>query len=450
MRTVLLALLFMMMIVPPAMAREKVLDIKEVTSEKGIKAWLVEDHSVPVIAFQFAFKGLGAALDPAEKQGLSRMASNTMDEGAGDLDSQAFQKELRDKVINLGFTSSRDHFGGTIKTLTKNKDRAFELMKMALTQPRFDAEAIERMRKANESRIRSALTEPDWLAARVQNDIAFAGHPYAQNSGGTLSTLKTITAEDLRAFSKKLARDNLVVAVAGDISQDELRVVLDHVFGDLPERVELPAIPELSLQNSGTIALYKQDIPQTIIEMIQPGISRTHPDFPKAQVMNYILGSSGFGSRLMKEIREKRGLTYGIYSYFVNMDRFSGLSVSTSTKNDSVPEMLALMRTEWDRIKMEPVKPKELEDAKSYLIGSLPLSLTSTDDIAGLLLSLQSDGLPIDYLERREDIIRSTSVDDIERLAKQILDFDKFVTILVGNPTNIHNPLIVDRLPNVE
>jgi zinc protease len=450
MRIMLISLCFFIFAATSAFARDKLLEIQEVTSPGGIKAWLVQDTSVPVIAVEFSFKGTGAVNDPPDKQGLSRLASNTMDEGAGPLDSQAFQKELRDQVISLSFNSSRDNFGGSVKTLTKNKDRAFELLRLALNEPRFDEEPVGRMREANQSRIRSSLTDPEWMAARILNDVAFAGHPYSQNSGGTLSSLTKITPDDLRIFSKTLSKDKLYIAVTGDITAEALGPALDAVFGALPSTAPRPEIGPASLQNQGKIFVYKKDIPQTVIEMIEPGIDRKDPDYHIAQVMNFILGSSGFGSRLTMEIREKRGLTYGIYSYFSDMDKFDSLSVTSSTKSESAKELLDLVGVEWKKMTAEPVSEKELSDAKSYLIGSLPLSLTSTDAIAGLLLSLQVDGMPVDYLDQRETAIRSTTAVDIQRVAQRLLDPAAFVTVLVGQPAGIQNAVTVESLPNVE
>ena len=438
MRLILALFAFVVLCAPAAQARDALLNIQEVTSSGGLKAWLVEDHSVPVISLQFAFKGIGTAQDAPDKQGLARMASNTMDEGAGDLDSQAFQKELRDKVIELHFNASRDNFGAELKTLSKNRARAFALMKLALTHPRFDQEAIDRMRRANQSRIRSSITDPDWNAARVLNDVAFAGHPYAQNSGGTISSLESITADDLRAFTKELSKDRLRVSVAGDISAQELSILLDELFGDLPATSSsVEDVPDLTLTNQGGVFVYPRNIPQTVINIMQPGIDQSDPDYQSAQVMNFILGSSGFGSRLTKEIREKRGLTYGIYSYFTDMDHADTLSVTTSTKNESVSEMLPLIKAEFEKMAQSPIAQKELEDAKSYLIGSLPLSLSSSDKITGLMLSIQLSDLPINYLDQREEKIKATTIDDVKRIAARLLDPSKFITVLVGQPVLI-------------
>ncbi len=432
-----------------ALAAEKVLDIQAVESATGIHAWLVEDHSVPVIAIQFSFKNAGAKNDPINKQGLAQLASNTMDEGAGEIESLAFQKLLQDNSISLRFTSSRDHFGGQLKTLTRNKDKAFDLLKLALIQPRFDPEPLERMRASNKSRIKSSITDPTWMNARIENDRIFEGHPYALNSGGTLSSLDNITTEDLHNFHKKLGKNQLIIGVAGDISAEELKSVLDNIFSILPD-VNSKDFEKFELKNVGKTYLYKQDIPQTVIRISQKGVNRKDDDYHAAKVMNFILGESGFGSRLMEEIREKRGLTYGIFSYFKEYEETDVLHVVTSTVNPSVLEMLSLIHEEWDKIKKEPVSEIELKNAKSYLIGSLPLSFTSTDSIAAILLSMQLDDLPIDYLDQRKNKIQHVTAEQIQNAAKRVLDKNKFTTILVGNPDGIEDAEIVETLPNVE
>ncbi len=428
---------------------EKFLDIQEVTSDAGLSAWLVEDNSIPIIALRFAFKGTGAKTDPADRQGLASMASNTMDEGAGDLDSEAFQKSLSDLSISLRFIASRDNFGGSLKTLSRNKAKAFELLKLALNEPRFDKEPVDRMRKSNQSRIKSSLSNPKWMAARIQNDRIFEGHPYSKNSGGMLSSLESITSDDLRAFHKSLGKNQLVIGASGDITAEELKTLLDDIFGDLPVR-EIKETQKHPLKNIGATYLYEQDIPQTIIRISQAGISRKDEDYYNAKIMNFILGESGFGSRLMEEAREKRGLTYGIYSYFQEFDESEILKISTSTANENTANILDIITSEWDKIKTVPVSEDELANAKSYLIGSLPLSLTSTASIASTLLSMQMDELPIDYLDLRSDLLEKVTIEDVQGVAQRILNEDDFTTILVGNPQGFDDANIITKLPNVE
>lgn len=428
---------------------ERFLDIQLVESKSGIRAWLVQDSSVPVIAMEFAFLDAGAKKDPPEKQGLARLLSNTMDEGAGSLDSQAFQKALRDNSITISFSSGRDHFNGSFKTLTQHRDVAFDLLKLAVNDPVFNQEAIDRMRASNISRVRRSLSAPDWIAARIQNDVIFGDHPYGLNSGGTLTTLEKITRDDLIARHNTLGRNMLVIGVSGDINAEDLEEQLDRVFGTLPE-VEKTEEAHFVLRNKGKIFLYEKDIPQTVIAISQSGISRNDPQYYAAKLMNFILGESGFGSRLMEEIREKRGLTYGIYSYIYDYDAVDTLHVSTSTANENVNTMLDLIKAEWRRIQGEKVSAEELADAQSYIIGSLPLSLTSTSSIASILLSMQIDGLPITYLDERAEKFKAVSVDDIQAIARTLLNNDDFTTVLVGRPDGIQGVEKIETLPNAE
>lgn len=450
MKQICLTFIFAILALMPRLSHATLLDIQQVKSKSGLTAWLVEDHSVPVISIKFSFKNSGAKHDPIDKQGLARMASNTMDEGAGDLDANTFQKQLNDYSISLSFTANRDRFGGSVKTLSKNKTRALTLLNLALTRPRFDSAPVARMRQANQSRIRASLSNPNWIAQRLMNDVAYAGHPYAQNSGGTLSSLEKITPDDLRAFHRTLTKNNLVISASGDITADELSRAIDSIFSDLPQSTSIRKIQNTTLQNTGRTFVYNKEIPQTIVKMIQPGVDHKSPDYHTANVMNFILGSSGFGSRLTKEIREKRGLTYGIYSSMLGNDHIDTLSVSTSTANDNVPEMLSLINAQWERMAENSVSEKELNDAKSYLIGSLPLSLTSTDKIAGLLLSLQINNRSVDYLEQRKIAIESVTTSDIKTLAERLLDKNNFTTILVGSPPSIESAVTISGVPNAE
>ncbi|MCK6418015.1 MAG: insulinase family protein [Alphaproteobacteria bacterium] len=440
-----------LLMIAPAHASEKILDIKTVTSPGGITAWLVEDHNVPVIAVEFGFRGAGTVNDPADKQGLIRLLSNTLDEGAGAMDAQAFQKELADRAISLSFGASRDHFTGALKTLRAEKDKAFELLALALTQPRFDAEAVERMRAANIARIRESLSDPDWIATRLLYASAFSGHAYARNSGGTLSGLAKITPDDLRAAHKTLlGRHALMIGVAGDITAAELAPLLDRVFGAMPV-VTPPAAPaETQITGAQDIRVYDKMLPQSAIQVIQPGIKRADPAYAAAEVVNFTLGGSGFGARLMESVREKRGLSYGISSGFLHLDKADGLMISTSTKNANVAQVIDLIRQELRDVSKNPITAQELKNAQTYLTGALPLSLTSTNAIAGLLLSLQEDGLPITALEDRDAKLRALSLQDVNAMAARLLRPDDLRIVVVGQPRDLKNATVVKDLPDVE
>ena len=428
----------------------QILDVQEVVSDEGITAWLVEDHTVPVISMHFAFKGAGSALEPDEKQGLVQLLSNTMDEGAADLDSQTFQKTLADNSISLSFSGGRDNFGGSLKTLTKNKDLAFDLLSKALIEPRFDNEPLDRMKQSNLSRIKTSLTDPDWIAARLQNDLAFEGHPYARNSGGTLSSLPKITAEDLRSFAKKeFTKDRLIVSVAGDISPEQVKSMLDEIFSDLPEKPEKPSeTNDIALKNGNEIAYFGLDVPQSAVRIIYEGIQRDDPDYYAFQVMNQIFGAGGFGSRLMEEVREKKGLTYGIYSSLQRLNHAQLIVIGASTQTKTVDELVSTVDQTIQNMKQNGVTEQELEDAQSYILGSLPLGLTSTGAISATLLSLQEEDLPKDYLDQLRDKIRNITREDVSQIAQRLLTDDDRLVIIVGEEKPASATREITELPN--
>ncbi len=432
-------------------AQAGILDITEVKSPGGITAWLVEDHTIPVISMRYSFRGAGAVNDPEKKQGLTRLLSNTMDEGAGDLTSEEFQGLLDNMSIGLSFNAGRDDFGGTLKTLSKNKAKAFELLQLALTRPRFDKDPVDRMIAANLTRIRGDMTDPDWMAARLLNSVIFKGHPYAMNSGGTLSSLPALTPDDLRAKVREdLTKNRLIISVAGDITASELGTILDRVFGALPAQDKKSNIADVRFAGKPATTLYKLDIPQTLIEANMPGIRMDDPDYFAAEIMNFILGSSGFGSRLTDVIRERNGLTYGIYTGLSMMDHASLFSLSTSTKNETAARLMDLTRAEFEKIKTEPVSAREIKDAKAYLTGSTPLSLTSTDQIAGMMLAFQRYNLPRNYLDIREQALGKVTAADVTRVAKRLLDISKLSVVMVGNPQGVTPTETVTELPDVK
>ncbi len=433
-------------------AGDTLLKVQELKTPGGITVWLAEDHTLPIIVLSFTFLDSGTALDPQDKQGLVRMLSNTMDEGAGNLDSQAFQKALADNSISLSFSAGRDGFGGTVETLSRNKVKAFELLQLAMNKPRFDPEPVERMREANLSRVRNSLSEPEWIAARILNDRAFEGHPYSMNSGGTLTTLAAITPDDLRAFQKTwLTRDRLLISVAGDITADEVKKQVDAIFSALPAKSPgTPVIEDTTIKNAGTTTLYEQDIPQTVITMALPSFGRADKDYYPLKVLNYIFGEAGFGSRLMDEVREKRGLTYGIYSDIQTQRHADVLTISTSTKNESAKELMDVVSEEMKKLAATEIGAQELQDAKSYLTGSVPLGLSSTKNIAGMMIGLQIEGLPSTYLDIYADQINAVTAADILRVAARLLDPAKMTTVMVGKPRGFENAARMTELPNAQ
>ncbi len=449
MRIFLLSLLFLL-ITLPAQAGGKVLDVRGFKSKDGIEAWLLQDSTVPVIAISFSFEG-GLAYDPEDKPGVGRLVSILLDEGAGNLDSQQFQSQLANSAISLSFSAGRDAFYGQLKTLRENKEAAFDLLHLALTAPRFDKDAITRMKNANISQIKDDSGNPEWLVARSFNGMIFEGHAYARPGYGNLASMQSITRDDLVQFTKdQFAKEVLKVAIVGDITEEEAKRALDKIFGTLPVKADPLNTSEAPISYAGKTILLPLDTPQTFISIGQKAISHLDQDWHAAIIMNHILGGGGFGTRLMEEIREKRGLTYGVYSALNSMDHAALIQANMSCGNEKTEEALKILREQWDKFTREGPTEQEVADAKSYLTGSLLLSLTSTGDIADTLNSLQRDNLGINYINDRNSLINAVTAEDVRRVAARILKAEELTTILVGQPKNIKADILLDKPPGME
>jgi len=412
--------------------------IVEVTSPGGIKAWLLHTDRLPLISMSFAFRG-GVELDPADKQGLATLASGLLTQGAGPYDEQAFQNELAEKSITLGLSASRDALVGEVKTLARTQDEAFRLLALTLTQPRFAPDVLERLRDQHLTAARVKLGDPTWQGRYALLQDLFGAHPYAYRSLGSAQTLKAITRDDVVHFVQDhLAKDNLVVAVVGDITPEALALQLDRAFGALPAHAVLVSVPEATLPDETHSLSLAREGTQTTILFARPMMKRQDPDWHAALIANYILGGGGFASRLMNEVREKNGLTYGIGTGLTPMDKASLLMGELATDNDKAGEALALTKQVWGDLVTHGASDAEMAAAKAYLTGSQPLALSSTDAAATLLLGMQLDDLPRDYLAHREALINAVTRDDVNRVLRRWFDPATTRFVFVGKPQNVH------------
>lgn len=427
--TLCFALFFLLL---PALARAEV-NIQEVKSKKGVTAWLVEDHSIPLVAIRFVFDG-GTAQDPAGKEGLVNLMSGLFDEGAADLDSDAFQQKLDDAGAEMSFEPARDGTYGSMRMLSNEKDEAFGLLKLAVNSPRFDPEPIDRIRSQLLSGILANERDPNSIAQKRWLRAIYGEHPYARPDEGTRESLATITPDDLRAFHKaNFARAGLHVAVVGDIDAATLSAKLDEVFGDLPEKQALAPVADVTPKLGQQLEV-NYDLPQTSLQFAWPGVKRSDPDFFAAVLMNQILGGSTFTSRLFEEVREKRGLAYGVSSDLVDHEHSHALLVTTATRSDRAAETLSIVRQVVKDMAENGPTEEELAATKRYLTGAYAISnLDSSGSIAATLVELQVDDLGIDYVKRRAALIDAVTLDQVKAAAKRLLSVEPAIMI-VGPP----------------
>jgi zinc protease len=424
-----------------AAAPAQAMKIERVVSPGGIEAWLVQENEVPVIVMKLAFEG-GSSQDPKDKAGLANMVSGLLDEGAGDLDSEAYQKRLEASAASLSFSDDRDDFTVSLKTLADKRDEAFALLGLALTKPRFDAEAVERIRAQIASIVTRNLEDPNWIASQAWFHAALGNHPYAMPAEGTPQSIARITRGDLVAYTKNIfARDRMKIAVVGPISPEELGTLLDRTFGALPAKAKLRPVPDVKVRGKPTTVVTKRPFPQSVVVFGAQGLKRRDPDFIPAFVMNYVLGGGGFSARLTEEVREKRGLAYSVTTNLYPMRHAALLLGGVGTKNASVGVSLELIRREFARMAEGGVTDEELADAKTYLTGSYPLRFDSNSKIAGQLLSIQQDNLGIDYIDRRNALVDAVTKADIARVAKRLLKSDSLIVSVVGEPDMTQKPI---------
>ncbi|MCB1515038.1 MAG: insulinase family protein [Hyphomicrobiaceae bacterium] len=411
--------------------------IQTIKSPGGIEAWLVEEHSVPLVAMRFAFRG-GSAQDPDDKSGLANFMSAMLDEGAGDLTSSQFQERQEELAMRMSYSDSRDAFSGNFESLTENLAESVALLRLAINKPRFDADAVERIRKQLLSNLVYSERDPDKVAAKSWFESAFPGHPYGRSASGTAETINAITGADLEAYRKRtFARENLEVAVVGDIDAESLGKLLDEIFGDLPAKPELKAIAETAPVKGGVEKIVEMSVPQSVAVFGLPSVKRKDPDFMAAFVLNHILGGGGFASQLMEEVREKRGLAYSVYSYLMPEDHAAVMLGSVATKNESIGESLGVIRDVLKRMAGTGPTATELENAKRYLVGSYALRFDTSGKIASQLLGLQLEDFGPDYVENRNALIEAVTLDDIKRVAARWLDPSQLIVTVVGKPTKM-------------
>ena len=412
------------------------MQIEQIVSPSGIHAWLVREQATPLVALNYAFHG-GSSQDEADKAGTANLVADMLDEGAGDLDSKAYHERLENHAIELGFRVGRDYFHGTLRTLNEHREEAFDLLALALTKPRFDAEALERVRGQELAGLRRETTNPNDLAYRRWWATAFPDHPYGRETKGTLETVPRIAAADMRGYvGRVFARNELTISIVGDVDAKTAGELIDRAFASLPAKNDLQPVPQASARGLGRRIVINVDVPQAVVTFGGNGIERSDPDFMAAYIVNHVLGGGSFSSRLYREVREKRGLAYGVSDSLVWFRRAAVVLGGTATRADRTADALAIIESETKRMAEHGPTAEELAAAKSFLKGSYALSLDTSAKIAAQLTQIQLDKLGIDYMQRRGALIDAVTVADAKRVAKRLYGGGMLVTV-AGRPKGL-------------
>lgn len=411
--------------------------IERVVTPAGIEVWFVREPKIPILALQAVWRG-GTSSDPADKEGLAALTMSLLTEGAGTLGPNAFQDALREKAISLDFGADRDYVTLGLRTLSQHRERAFELLRLAMTAPRFEEEPIKRLKARALVAYERSRTNPNALAGERFAELAYGDHPYGRRASPTAESLKLIERDDFAAFARRvLARDNLIIGAVGDIAPEELARLVDSSFAPLPAKAMVLLPDRIVPRTPKAPAVISFPIPQSVVLLGGPGIDRQDPDWYAATVLNNALGGGSMSSRLFEEVREKRGLVYSIGTNLTPYKAAALFSGSLATSNDQVGAALDLVRQEFDRVAKNGITEQELADSKAYLIGSFPLRLTSNASIASMLVAIQVAGLGFDYIDRYPELIRKVTADDVKRVAERLLGREDFLVVVVGQPVGI-------------
>ena len=425
--------LFLLALATPLRAE---IAIQEVTSPGGIKAWLVEDHGIPFTALEIRFQG-GTSLDAPGKRGAVNLMTALIEEGAGEFDSQGFAAARDALAAEFSFGSDQDGVSVSARFLTENRDQAMALLQQALVAPRFDQVAVDRVRGQVLAGLRNDEKDQGAIAGGLARARTFGDHPYATVGDGTMASVTALTRDDIvAAFGASVARDRITVAAAGDITATELGALLDRVLGDLPATGAVqPGKAEMMVKAGVKV----QDFPgpQSVILFGHGGIRFDDPDYFAATLLNEIFGGGRFGARLMTEVREKRGLTYGIGTGLASYDHAESLVGQFQASNDKTAEAIEVIRAEWAKIATEGVTEDELATAKTYMTGSYPLRFDGNGTIASILVGMQVMGLAADYPKTRNARVEAVTMADMKRVAARLFQPGDLAFIVVGQPVGV-------------
>jgi zinc protease len=411
-------------------------EIQTITSLGGVEAWLVEEHSLPFVAIEIAFLG-GTSLDVEGKRGAVNLMAALLEEGSGNLDARGFARATETLATSFGFSAGSEELSISARFLTENFDASVALLRDAIQKPRFDQADIDRVRAQVISGLSFEAKDPNEIASKSFASMAYGNHPYGTVESGTPESVAALTRDDLlEAHRNVLVRDRVLVGAVGDITPEQLGALLDAVLGDLPQNGPIMP-PHVEPVIKGGTTIVEFDTPQSVVLFGQRGIAVNDDDYFAAVLLNQVLGGGSFESRLMQEVREKRGLTYGVYSYLYSRDLANAYMGSVSSANDRVAEAISVIRDEWRRAAEEGVTEDELQDAKTFLTGAYPLRFDGNSTIAGILVGMQTIGLEPEYVKTRNQRVERVTLDDVKRVASELMDPDALHFVVVGKPEGL-------------
>ncbi|MFH1335107.1 MAG: pitrilysin family protein [Candidatus Zixiibacteriota bacterium] len=424
--------------------------IKKTMLDNGLKVIVIEQHELPLVAFRLILKS-GTACDPSGKAGLADLTAGLLRKGTKTRSATQVAEEIDFIGGSLDAGADRDATFASSRVLAKYFDTGLGLLSDIMLNPTFQEEEIDRLKKQTLASIKQQKDDPGNVAGEKFREFVFGDNSYGLPTEGTEESITTLTRDDIVNFHKKYyVPSNAVLAVVGDVKNADVIKKVKAKFSSwsgtpitLPTLIEPPAIKGYQI-----LLVDKPDLTQTYIELGHLGIDRKNPDIFAVRVMNYILGGGGFASRLMDEVRAKRGLTYGIYSSYDYLKWRGAFNVSTFTQNDSTTAAITAIIDQLKKIRSEGVTDKELADTKSFYTGYFPLQFETPEQIATQILVVELYDLGEDYITNYTKYINAVTQADIQRVAQKYIDPDNLKMVVVSRADQVK--LSLEQLGTVE
>jgi zinc protease len=425
--------IFVLLLSLPAGTLQAMPPVHKMVLPNRLVVLICEEHSLPFVTLQLLIDS-GSRRDTSGEEGLAYLTARGLLLGTSKRTVTEINKELDFMGTSLDVSPGRDYSVLSLRTLKKDLDKGFNLFMEVLTEPAFPEEEIKREVEKTLALIQSLEDQPEEVAEKEFKKTLFLTGPYGHPAEGTKESIPRIKREAIiRFFHTCYHPNNSILAVVGDITAEEVKTRILPILEkwQIGEVQEIPFKPTFA-KGPETIKINRQ-ITQANIILGNAGISRDNPDFYAITVMNYILGGGGFASRLLEEIRNKRGLAYSVQSFFDSGKYPGSFQIILQTKNSSAREALSLALQQMERIQKEPVSDKELEGAKKYLIGSFPLRLDTQGKLASFLIQVEYYGLGLDYPQKYPSLIRSVTSEDVLRVAKTYLHPERYILVVVAD-----------------
>jgi len=409
------------------------LEFEKLKTNSGIEFWFVKDSSIPIVSVSFSFKG-GSSLENENQNGLSNLMTSMLDEGTRRLSASDYKNAVKTNGMKLSISSQKDKIDGAFQVISTQTSEGFDLFYESLNHPSFSEKEITKVKKQIIASLKIDQSDISTRASNLFNKHFFGDHSFSKNIKGSISSINNFSKNDLMNFHEKaFQRKNLIIGVAGNIEKNQIKKKIELVFGNLKNSFDTPGIKKFYNLKTGD-KIQKIATPQTSVLFGHPGLERKNEDFFALRIANYILGGGGFQSRLYKEIREKRGLVYSIYSYLLPYENDGVVIGGFQTRNKSVFETIQSVKKEWEEIQKKGITKKEFENAKDYFNGSFTRNFTSTLSIARLLQIVQYYKLGDDYFKNRKEIINNLKLDKVNNVISEKFKSDKLFFMIVGEP----------------